>query len=337
MTKRRPLFVLTVLSLTTWGLPCCLAYDPTTPMKLLGENAIIIWDADNKIEHFVRQADFEGKADNFGFIVPTPTLPVVAEASEDAFRVLSSLEPTKHGIGIGCSSVPASEAASDAASVEVIDQYQVGDFEVSILKATDGVSINAWLKMNGYSSRPAMTQWLDHYAKMTWYFAALKLIRTKGSDTPTTKAIRVTFKTDVPFYPYKMPEDTWPSGQFRPIQLYFVASGLARGKYRGSSSNWEADIEWTEAMNEEKWRELAKNLGLLPKEIPFDATVTSFSNSNEAIDYSRDIYFLTYSSFIPTWLLGVLGIGFVGFFAHQLRKRKARLELNRIESQSVSD
>src|SRR5262245_37244541 len=52
------------------------------------EGAIIIWDAAQKMEHFIRWARFDATAPDFGFLVPTPTQPELAEVSEGIFSTM---------------------------------------------------------------------------------------------------------------------------------------------------------------------------------------------------------------------------------------------------------
>jgi hypothetical protein len=218
-------------------------------------------------------------------------------------------------------------ADAGAGGVDVIDQYMVGDFEVSIVRASDGSSMLAWLKENNYTNRPAMEDWLDHYTEMGWYFAALKFVREEDADTPETKAVRVSFKTDVPFYPYKMPSDTWPKGHYRPIALYFVSKGIARGQYRQGGGAWEAREHWSGDLPREQAMELASNIGLQPEEIPEEATLTVFANTRNAQGYDSDVYFLTYHSVLPTWaVFVVLGLLLGGGVWLVLRKRAGRYQ-----------
>ena len=49
------------------------------------ESALIIWDEVTKTEHFIRRASFETAADDFGFLVPTPTQPDLGEADDRVF------------------------------------------------------------------------------------------------------------------------------------------------------------------------------------------------------------------------------------------------------------
>lgn len=297
-----------------------MAFNEDSPMTLVGERAIIVWDAARQREHFVREASFDGEAKDFGFIVPAPTKPDVAEADEEAFEELERLVPVPRP-RTDTDSVAAA-ADEGAESVELIEQYMVGDFEVSVLKGTDGAAINGWLKANSYTSRPGMEAWLDHYAKMGWFFAALKFVRGEGQESSETTAVRVSFDTDVPFYPYKMPSDTWPEGHYRPISLYFVSIGVARGKYRGGDGEWEAKVRWSGDLPRETATKLASLVSLDQMDIPEGATVTVFQNTANAQGYEYDVYFLTYTSVLPTWLVIVIAVAVIGGLAYALIKSR---------------
>lgn len=304
------------------GWTCCLAYSLSNPMSLVDEKAVIVWDSERKIEHFVRQASFEGEAGNFGFIVPAPTLPKVAEADGEAFTLLEDFV-LRQDDGYGLTAGAASDDAA-AGGVEVIDQYMVGDYEASILKGSDAAAILDWLKQNGYDSRPAMEDWLGHYAEMGWYFAALKFMRAEDAQTPETTAVRVSFTTDVPFYPYKMPTDTWPEGHYRPIALYFVSSGVARSKYRGESREWEAEIAWSGPLPIEEAKKLATFIGLEATDIPEGVMLTAFHNTRNSMGYNNDLYFLTYTSVLPTWAVLLILAAMVAGIAYLIATRKKK-------------
>jgi len=278
---------------------CCLAYG-RDPMSLIDEKAIIVWNPETGTEHFIRQASFEGKAKDFGFIVPTPSQPQVEKADAAAFERLQRLVPP----------MKSDEAAAGGrgfGGVQVLEQKRVGDYLVTVLKATDGAMMLTWLKDNGYQSRPAMEKWLDHYAKKQWYFAALKFVREPESQEPKTTAIRVSFKTKVPHYPYKMPEDTWPAGHVRPVALYFVGPGAATAVYRDGKEKWEAEKVWSGALPDPERAGLAKELNLKLEDIPAGSTVTVMRNGRNEHGYDRDLDFQLAAT-LPTFALMIWGI-----------------------------
>src|SRR6185312_5209488 len=52
---------------------CCPAPPPGQHVVNADQTVILIWDAANQTQHFVRQASFKSQADNFGFLVPSPS------------------------------------------------------------------------------------------------------------------------------------------------------------------------------------------------------------------------------------------------------------------------
>src|SRR5579885_469679 len=75
---------------------CCPAPPPGKAVVNADQTVIIVWDAAHKTEHFIRKASFKGDAADFGFLVPTPTQPELAESGNEAFPFLAKLTaPTK--------------------------------------------------------------------------------------------------------------------------------------------------------------------------------------------------------------------------------------------------
>src|SRR5262245_44921019 len=88
-------------------LACCPAPPRGKVVINADQTVIIIWDAETKTQHFIRQADFRTEADDFGFLVPTPSQPELAEAGDGAFPYLADLTATEvhkkiHPIVLGC-------------------------------------------------------------------------------------------------------------------------------------------------------------------------------------------------------------------------------------------
>jgi hypothetical protein len=57
-------------------------------------------------------------------------------------------------------------------------------------------------------------------------------------------------------------------------------------------------------------------------DIPEGATVTVFRNTENAQGYDQDVYFLTYTSVLPTWLIVVIAVAVLGGFAYALIKSR---------------
>ncbi|MBL8064477.1 MAG: DUF2330 domain-containing protein [Chthonomonadaceae bacterium] len=316
----RTLALVAVLILSKISFPCCMASDGST-VKLVGEQVVIVWDADKKIEHFVRKATFDTSAKDFGFIVPTPSVPTLAVAKTDIFGKLKAyVDFQNRPPSIACSA-PLGSVDAAAGGVEVVSEQTVGDYKAAIIRASDASGLGQWLKANGYVSRPAMEEWFDHYIKKNWVFTALKYTGKKGMVT-ATQAVRISFKTDAPHYPYKMPKDTWPAGWYRPLSVYFISTSDVRGDYLGKGSAWEARKRWSGSLNQYMVNKLLTDLNLKGSDMPKHPVLTQFDNSRNAIGYDDDLVFRPQEASIlnPTTLAVGAIIGSVWMIHRRRRK-----------------
>ncbi|MBN9502370.1 MAG: hypothetical protein BGO01_13005 [Armatimonadetes bacterium 55-13] len=297
---------------------CCTAYGAGSKVTMVGESVIIVWDAKNKVEHFIRKASFDATGKDFGFIVPTPSVPTFGIADPAAFQQLESLVPRPPTDSMA---LPKGVASSRAGSVQILKTERVGDYQATVVKATDGATMNAWLKENHYASRPAMTDWLDSYTKKQWVFTALKYV-AEPNRTTQTKALRLSFKTETPHYPYKMPRDTWPSGWRRNLTVYFVSNAAMVGAYEGTDRVWEANQAWSGALPESMRSPLAKNLDLSANDIPTNAKVTIFRNGENPDGYDQDLVFAEMKTNWTPWLggLAVFGLGILAFKGRKIKQ-----------------
>lgn len=53
---------------------CCPVAALGQPVVNADQTVIILWDAAKQTQHFIRKASFKTGANDFGFIVPSPTL-----------------------------------------------------------------------------------------------------------------------------------------------------------------------------------------------------------------------------------------------------------------------
>lgn len=297
---KRTLWVLGAMAALPLAEACCISYGDVA-MTLANERAVIIWDQKAKIQHFIRSANFEGKAEDFGFILPTPTQPTeIAVAQDEVFGVLASAKPRDPSEATG------GVTRSADGSVQVLDQRNVGDFEVTVLKAQEGKAIGEWLTKNKHKMRPAMEPWLDHYAERGWILTAFKY-KGRRSNEPT-KAVRVTFAADYPHYPFKMPTDTWSSeNHHRKLDLFLVSQTPMKGAYTNGRA-WETPASWSNELSPTDTARLNRLGGEenKPLTVPEGMVVTHFKNVPEATDYDHDLTFDPNNP--PFWALW-LGLG----------------------------
>jgi hypothetical protein len=184
--------------------------------SLAHEQTLIVFDADKKREHFVREVVFRAAHDPFGFVVPTPARPEVGAVKSSPFEALRTDFPfqaaPKGGLRLDAAGSGASRGMGGG-GVEVLEIIKVGSFTAFVLAATDDKALAGWLAKNGFASTKETDAWLAHYVKLKFYYVAMRYEppkagkNTKNPREPSTKAetIRISFDTPRPYYPYLEP------------------------------------------------------------------------------------------------------------------------------------
>ena len=216
-------------------------------VEIASESAIIVWDSATKTQHFIRRAAFQPistgdvKFQDFGFLVPTPSQPVLEEVSDTAFDELAKVtapktetrkRPSDGGGGCGCS---ASKSSGEASKVEVLEAKHVAGYDAKILKATDTEALAAWLKEHEYEARPALMAWVKPYVEKGWIITAFKIARDKDTSTGFaigSTAVRMSFTTDTPFFPYSEPADMKDAKTKRLLRVFFLSDKKMMGLRR---------------------------------------------------------------------------------------------------------
>ena len=204
---------------------CAPAPPPGKSVEIAEEEALIVWDPATKTEQFIRRAAFRSTARQFGFLVPTPTVPQLSEVSDSIFYDLARLiEPpvdyqpgeTKWELGSwlleSCLLMKGSDSKQAAAPppVRVIATAHVAGFDATTVEADDANALTAWLGGHGFEATPKLTEWLDRYVKDKWKITAFVVASDEAEGANNydvaTKAVKMTFPAERPFYPYREPK-----------------------------------------------------------------------------------------------------------------------------------
>lgn len=212
---------------------CATAYGrDLAPPRVRGEEALIVFDSTSRTEHFVRKASFEGAPEKFGFLVPTPSRPTLEEADQLVFRRLAAIFsrplPRTGGGGGSLRSAPRSRPPM----VTVVEERVVAGMQATVLTATDAAALSAWLGQNGFAGRPALTAWLAPYVRQGFYVTAFRYDAGSQGTPLETRAVRLSFETDRPFYPYAEPRDA-PETTARRFVLSVVSDARVAGTVGG--------------------------------------------------------------------------------------------------------
>ena len=186
----------------------CYRASQGTSIEINTESALIVWDAEDKVEHFIRKATFNTAADHFGFLVPTPTKPELTDAKDAIFSRLDSITApvAKPGYALRRSRYNLRGAYSAGSTVAVLEIKQVAGFDAAILAATDVKGLSQWLQKHGYQSGADFDNWLQPYVDQRWIITAFKIAKSEPKvRTVGSTLVRMSFHTDRPFFPYREP------------------------------------------------------------------------------------------------------------------------------------
>jgi hypothetical protein len=209
--------------------------------RIAEEEAVIVWDPASRTEHFIRRATFVSTAGQFGFLVPTPTTPQLSEVSDSLFTELAkSIEaPIRYerSYKLGswfatCMLKGADKSAPAASGVRVLGTANVAGFDATTLEADDAKALGEWLGQHGFAETQQLTTWLERYVANHWKVTAF-VVASAAGEAPgryglATRAVKMSFQTDRPFYPYREPQGEAPTklGPLgdRMLRLFFVST-----------------------------------------------------------------------------------------------------------------
>lgn len=269
---------------------CAMAVARTLAMPLIdGEEALIVWDPTTQMEHFVRRANFGGVRGPFAFIVPTPSQPQLHEANDRVFQELANLYTVRPPPSNRRSRGGAGGAMDSMLSnqVQVVATARVAGLDATVLRASDAQALARWLGNNGFDNRPALANWLRPYTSGTWHVTAFRYVGATGIADVGARAVRLSFRTDRPFYPYAEPEDQRLRRGARRAARPFRVSLIT--PYRMAATvgrrSWSARVAFAER------RSLGALLTMvIPESTADDLWMTTFDEAN-SVRAGDDLWF----------------------------------------------
>lgn len=371
-----PAALIAILAAIPSPVSACAAIGPDgSRIDISAEAALIVWDEANKTEHFIRRASFESTAYDFGFLVPTPSLPEIAESDDEVFTRLMDITKPKieyrsQTADLGCSGAKyASETAGKQDGVMVLQQGRVGDHDLVSLKfdpkagtVEEGSRALAdWLVRFGYGFGTTLKDWVEPYVKNGWVITAFRIAGQKPEEPAPSRAtgksssrfergthglrakpVRLTFKTDRPFYPYREPADMQHASQHphgRLLKVYFVADKRYVGTLDDSGvfpgrTAWSDKVQNAERADVIAKAKLPENAG------PKEWHLTEFEDRSSPRPGTDEVYFkvsenqdavarppiIHYRESFTPWYIGLavcLGLPAITFAILALKRRAA--------------
>ncbi len=237
---------------------CCPVYALGRDIRIADQKILIVWDPQTRTEHFIREAAFqkprlatggdseESKAGgDFGFLVPSPSQPRVEEADSSVFGWLEEkirprievkdrwkVDPfpfllSPFALRAATKSVD-SEAIPPMSAVSVLELKKVAGYEVAVLKASDARELTKWLQDNQYEVRPNLEEWSKPYVEKGWVITAFKY--DTSANRTEVGGVRMSFETDRPLFPYRVPKDQFADeGRGNRLRVFVAGPGRAAG------------------------------------------------------------------------------------------------------------
>lgn len=162
------------------------------------------------VETLIISTAFQGNAEDFGWIIPTPGKPEVDKSSDELFASLANLTtPTGHyypqEMGFGHA------GSAKTPGVDIIETKKVEYYDVTVLKASESNSLADWLKKNNYQFPEESAYLFGDYIRNNWYFTAVRIDASNiGSNieqqlkTGHAVPIKLVFKSKNIVYPMKI-------------------------------------------------------------------------------------------------------------------------------------
>jgi hypothetical protein len=277
-------------------------------VAIASESALIIWDEKTKTEHFIRRGTFHTRLPYFGFLVPSPSQPALAEAPDDLFTqfedwtkpeviVQTIRRPRNSAMKFSRSLAPGEAAPLPTApNVQVLDMQQVAGYDAVVLKANDAKKLKEWLEEHGYVTRPDLEKWLEPYIKAGWIITAFQI--GKEGDQPgtgkSTQSVRMTFQTDRPFYPYAEPADQRAPGAFRPgrmLRVFFLGNARVEGKLDDPKTPWPGKAAWSNTLAADRRKQVIDKLKIDDESLPQKTRLTVFDDQSSPRPGVADLFF----------------------------------------------
>jgi hypothetical protein len=287
------------------GRACCPVYRSGQPVVNADQTVILIWDPSTKTEHFIRQASFRSEADDFGFLIPSPTRPELEESGNEAFDYLRKLtEPERKkerrpsaGLGCGCGDVGGSKDKAARESVRVLEEKLVAGFNAVVLETESAGSLVTWLKKNGYAFSPEVEAWAKPYVQAGWKITALKVAKEpdlRQEKTVAASALRMSFKTDKPLFPYREPAYGNSANRLgvagRLLRVYFIADARYQGELTPNEP-WTGRAAWAGKLKSGDRAKALELLKLAEKSAPAEWWLTEFEDRWAYKAAPADVYF----------------------------------------------
>jgi hypothetical protein len=228
------------------------------PIRRVGPQKTYVFYKDG-VEAIALRPGFEGDIDNFGMLIPFPSVPGIRKIPDTTFAHLAAAidppevlvdlsPPRKHRYtSKSARAAPSAEAEGlemKRDEVRVLKEEAVGMYEVAVLAAGSAGALKRWMDNHGFTYPTGMDDVTEEYVASGWVFVAVKTrvgpksdvnprpgmtstrsLLPPGGFTGHVQAMGFRFKVDKPVVPMRL--SAFNEGQLRNI-VYFVGPEAIR-------------------------------------------------------------------------------------------------------------
>ena len=157
------------------------------PITRIGLQKTYVFYKDG-VETFVIRPGFSGQVDNFGMLVPLPSVPAIRKVPDEIFsHIAAAVDPPEVVVNLfprvlnfalagraGSVTTKAKERGLAFDAVRVVRQEAIGMYEVAVLEAGSPAALKRWMDDHGYKYPNGMDRACEDYVASGWCFVAVK-------------------------------------------------------------------------------------------------------------------------------------------------------------------
>jgi len=191
-----------------------------TPSELSFDVARVAIARQDSRTTFTVSINPSGDAQEFALVLPVPALlqeDEIRTLNPEIFSRLDGYSAPRRVTDAGCATSSSdadtdtdtdsdsdSDSDTDTDGVEVEAQYLIGEYEITILSATESSGLQSWLDANGYYLPEGAEPRLQEYIDAESYFLAAKVAEDTEADGEPLSPLQVAYDSEVFYIPIRL-------------------------------------------------------------------------------------------------------------------------------------
>jgi MYXO-CTERM domain-containing protein len=239
---------------------CFVPPDPTVPIVQAGER--ILFGMENGVVTSHVQVQYSGPAEEFGWLLPMPSIPEMELGTDELFaQLIAQTQPTYRldreyrgdcpfdpfrGNGGGGFPSPSNDSAGEGdgqGGSPLVLRDTVGPYDYAVLRADEKQPMLDWLSDNGFFVPSGTDDVVGPYIQPGAYFLALKLL--KGNDVGDLQPVVLKYQSDLPMIPLIL--TSVAADPNMGIQVWVLGDDRAVSKNFHNTRINDAAIDWVNA------------------------------------------------------------------------------------------